>query len=251
MNAKERIIVAVDVPTIRDEEVATTLRALAPHVGFFKVGLELISAGEGDAAIEAVGDPSKVMFDIKLHDIPNTVAGAVKRIASKGVGMFTLHASGSHAMMEAAAANCGDSVPLAVTVLTSMNEESCRLVYDRPPFVQVTGFALMAIEAGLDHVVCSAEDIPAILNAEGAHHRRLVKVTPGIRVDWGRGPQADDQARVLTPAKAVAAGADYLVIGRDIMQAEGRHRISPLEAVRRITEEIESVTVELDRRVPQ
>ena len=240
MNAKERIIVAVDVPTIKDKDVAATLRALAPYVGFFKIGLELIAAGEADAAIKAVGEPSKVMFDIKLHDIPQTVENTIRRIAAKGVGMFTLHASGGHAMMEAAARHCGKSVPLAVTVLTSMDEAACRLVYDRPPFVQVTGFALMAIESGLDHVVCSAADIPAILNAEKGHQRRLVKVTPGIRVDWGEGQRNDDQKRVLTPGRAVEAGADYLVIGRDIMQAEKRHRISPLEAVRRIGEEMQA-----------
>lgn len=237
MKARERIIVAVDVPTIKDPGVMQTLNELAPHVGYFKIGLELIMADEADIAIRIIGNPSKVMFDAKLHDIPHTVAGAVKRIAAKGVGMFTLHASGGTRMMEAAVANKGDSTPLAVTVLTSHDRDECNQIFAAYPEAQVRHFAMLVIESGIDSIVCSPADIPAICEAEDVMARRLVKITPGIRVDWGV-QQKNDQRRIMTPLEAVKAGADYLVIGRDIMQSEQRHGISPLDAVLRIEDEI-------------
>lgn len=240
MNPQERIIVAVDVERI-DEAVMETVRALAPHVGLFKIGLELIMAGEADKAVRAVGDPTKVMFDAKLHDIPHTVGKTVGRIAAKDVGMFTVHASGGVRMVEAAVRERGDSHPLVVTVLTSLDEKECERVYHANPAEQVENLAMLAIEAGAEHLVCSAADIPSVRRAEKLMHRPIMKVTPGVRVDWGEGQQADDQRRILTPRQAVFAGADYLVIGRDIMQAERRHGISPLEAARRIAEEMASV----------
>lgn len=238
MRIRERVIVALDVPDVRDRTVVSTVQNLAPHVGYFKIGLELIMAGQAEDAIAVVGDPSKVMFDAKLHDIPNTVCAAVRRIAEKGVGMFTLHASGGEPMIEAAVRESGPSLPLVVTVLTSLDERECERVYRANPADQVENFAMLALESGAEALVCSAADIPAVCRAERLLHRRLMKVTPGVRVDWGTGQKKDDQKRVLTPLDAVRAGADYLVIGRDIMQAERRHGSTPLDALLRIEDEV-------------
>lgn len=237
MKEKKRIIVAVDVPTIHDPDVIKTLQELTPHIAYFKIGLELIMAGEASAAISVVGNPHKIMFDAKLHDIPQTVANAVTRLAEKNVGMFTLHASGGMRMIEAAVEKSGNTIPLVVTVLTSHDKEEHERIFRTEINDQIFNFALMAMESGAEALVCSAHDIPAICRAEKLMQRRLLKVTPGIRVDWST-QKVDDQRRIMTPVKAVQAGADYLVIGRDIMQAEKRHGCSPLQAVLRIDEEL-------------
>jgi len=230
-----RLIVALDHPTLREAlEVAGKLAGLAD---IFKVGLELFNA-EGPAAVRAVSDAAgPVFYDSKLMDIPNTVAGAAASITRMRVAMFNVHALGGVEMMRAAARAAADKadeleVPrplvLGVTVLTSLSEEDLRgLGVTRPVREQVVALAQMAREAGLDGVVASPHEIADIKQACG---RDFVVVAPGVRPEWaGRG----DQKRVMTPLQAAEAGADYVVVGRPIIQAD-----DPAAAASRIAREL-------------
>lgn len=193
-------------------------RAVAPHVGGLKVGLEFITAlgPEGVRAISNLGLP--VFADVKFHDIPNTVAGAARAIASLGVSMFNVHVSGGEAMLRAAveAAAATDTHPrvLGVTVLTSMSDSDLSAVGQAEPAnAQVVRLARLARHCGLDGVVCSPLEIAAVREACG---KDFLIVTPGVRP---AGTTRADQHRVMTPAEAILAGADVLVIGRPIIAA--------------------------------
>ncbi len=196
-------------------------RLLAPQRPWVKVGLELLmSAGPGVVAeLRALG--CSVFVDGKFHDIPNTVAGAVRSIISSGAQMINVHASGGLRMMQAAVA-AAQAVPaaarpllIAVTVLTSTAPEELRdeMGVARPLEEQVVALAKLAQLAGMDGVVASPREAEAIKAACGSD---FLVVTPGIRPDTG---VADDQRRTATPAQAMAAGADFIVIGRPITQA--------------------------------
>lgn len=220
MDTRDRILVALDFP-----EAAPALKAaetLKGHVGGYKVGKQLFTA-EGPALVRTLtsrGD--RVFLDLKFHDIPNTVAGAVRSAAQLGVWMVNVHASGGRAMMSAArdaadqAAQEGATRPLviAVTVLTSMDGAALRETgVDAEPADQVARLARLAREAGLDGVVCSPQEIALVRRECGAD---FLIVTPGIR---GAGDAKGDQVRTATPRGAIEAGADYLVIGRPITAA--------------------------------
>ena len=194
---------------------------LDPSLCRVKIGKELFTAA-GPAVVEQViARGFDVFLDLKYHDIPNTVAGACKAAARLGVWMVNVHASGGRAMLQAAR-EAIDAVPgrkpllIGVTVLTSLSST------DLPDIgvaadakAQVLRLARLCYDAGLDGVVCSAEEAP-LLNSSLPSGRTFVKVTPGIRLE---GDAKGDQQRVLTPVEAIKMGADYLVIGRSITQA--------------------------------
>lgn len=209
------IYCAVDRPDL--EGTLALARTLAPHVGGIKLGLEFFTAQgpKGVEAVVALGLP--VFLDLKLHDIPNTVAGAVRQVAKLGVAMLTLHASGGRAMLEAAAeAAAGAATPpwlLGVTVLTSLDAADLAAIgMAADPAGQALRLARLAVAAGLDGLVCSPHEIAELRRALGAGPKIVV---PGIRAEAG----GDDQKRTMAPADALAAGADILVIGRPITRA--------------------------------
>lgn len=210
------VIIALDVPSAA-AAIALAAR-LDPAQCRLKVGKELFTAA-GPALVERLqAGGFEIFLDLKFHDIPNTVAGACRSAAQLGVWMLNVHALGGRTMMEAAlaAVGSGERRPLviAVTVLTSMGEADLGAVgIAGPTAAAVSRLAALTHASGLDGVVCSAQEA-ALLRAERGPSFHLV--TPGIRPP---GSGADDQQRVTTPARAVALGVDYLVIGRPITQA--------------------------------
>jgi orotidine-5'-phosphate decarboxylase len=218
-SARSRLIVALDLPSA--DAAARMAEKLHGHAGMFKVGFELFSA-EGPVLPRYLAARGEGVFlDLKFHDIPNTVLAAAREAAHLGVRMFNVHASGGLKMMEAArdgakeAASAGKRpMVLAVTVLTSLTSDDLRLVgLEGTPEEAVVRLAKLAQTAGLDGVVASARETRAIRRACGPD---FVIVTPGIRPAFS---QAQDQARVSTPADAIGAGANYLVVGRPITGA--------------------------------
>jgi orotidine-5'-phosphate decarboxylase len=213
---RSRLIVALDVPD-SDAALAAVAR-LSGRVGCFKIGLELFTR-EGPRLVEEIRDRGeKIFLDLKLHDIPNTVAGAMRSVCRLGIDMVTVHASGGEAMLKAASgeARSAASPPLllAVTALTSLSEEDMRRLGVTGSMEQwVERLARTAFESGLRGLVASAREIP-VLRAGVDPEMKLV--IPGIR-PAGTGTQ--DQSRTATPYDAIHAGADYLVVGRPILQA--------------------------------
>jgi orotidine-5'-phosphate decarboxylase len=213
-------------------EAAALAKRLRGHVGGVKLGLEFFVANgpDGIRAVAAAGLP--VFLDLKLHDIPNTVAGAMASAAALGPAIVTVHAGGGTAMMRAAAeaARRAKTPPLvvAVTVLTSLDDRDLDAVGQRPPAIdQAVRLAALAKESGLGGVVCSPHEVAAIRARCGAG---FTLVVPGIRP---ASAALGDQKRVMTPAEAVAAGADHLVIGRPITQAK-----DPVAAAQAIATEL-------------
>ena len=214
--ARKRLIVALDVP-----DAASAARLVAQLEGncqWFKVGLELFVSA-GPAVLEPlVKRGHSVFLDLKFHDIPNTVAAAVRSAASLGVSMLNVHAAGGPAMLAAARAAL-DSVKdppelLAVTMLTSM--DTAQMIasgLDRSPAAQVEMLARMCLEAGIRGFVCSAQEVATLRALAGPD---AVLVTPGIRP---AASDVGDQKRIATPAEALRQGASYLVVGRPITQA--------------------------------
>jgi orotidine-5'-phosphate decarboxylase len=214
MSPKDRLIVALDVPS-GGEALALAAR-LQGHVGVLKVGKQLFTATGPDVVRRLVSGGSKVFLDLKYHDIPNTVAGAVAAAAELGAAFVTVHALGGRRMIEAAAAAASGSGTriLAVTVLTSQDDASLADVgLAGPVDAAVERLALLARSAGAHGVVASPREIATVRRACGP---AFLVVTPGVRP---AGSATDDQARTATPAAAIAAGADYLVIGRPITGA--------------------------------
>jgi orotidine-5'-phosphate decarboxylase len=208
----DRIVVALDVPTL--DEAETLAQRLAGHVGWFKVGLELFGAA-GPDAVRRIGAHGPVFLDLKLHDIPTTVQRAAARLADLGVGLLTVHATGGPAMVAAAVEGLGTAGRvLAVTVLTSMSNADLAATSQPPAAEQVPALARMAVEAGAPGLVCAPRDLVTVRAAVGED---VLLVTPGIRPV---GAGEDDHARAATPASAVADGADLLVIGRPITRAD-------------------------------
>ena len=217
--ARNRLIVALDVPG--EAQAIEMANRLESSCRWFKVGLELFVAA-GPAVLEQLADRGYSIFlDLKLHDIPNTVAGAVRSAASLGARMITLHASGGPAMLASArAALEGLANPpqlLAVTVLTSMDAAQLAATgHARSPAEQVELLARMAFEAGIHGFVCSPQEVAALRAFAGPE---AVLVTPGIRPSTSQTPsRPDDQKRIATPAQALRNGASYLVVGRPITQ---------------------------------
>lgn len=225
-----RVIVALDYPAA--EAALAFAQSVSPQDCRLKIGKELFTAA-GPALVETLSKQGfDIFLDLKFHDIPNTVAGACKAAAELGVWMLNVHASGGRAMMEAARKALGDAKDrpklIAVTLLTSMGArelEEIGIAGDAAGAVR--RLAKLAQASGLDGVVCSAQEA-TMLRAECG--RDFCLVTPGIRPATAA---ADDQQRVMTPAAAVAAGADYLVIGRPVTQAK-----DPLATLAAINREI-------------
>lgn len=225
-----RLFVALDTTDAADAAgLAQRLKGVA---GGIKLGKEFFTANgpAGVARVAACGLP--LFLDLKFHDIPNTVAGAVRAALPLKPFILNVHASGGAAMMKAAveAAKTAHPRPLviAVTVLTSLDDNDLRAVGQTPPAVdQAVRLARLAQASGLDGVVCSAKEAMAI---RGACGKNFALTVPGIRPAWAA---AGDQKRFVTPREAVALGADYLVVGRPITEAA-----DPVEAARRVVAEI-------------
>ena len=207
---------------------------LAPHVGYFKVGLELLTAVGAPTVVSHIKKcGGKIFYDGKFSDIPNTIAGAATAAAGMEVEFFDLHANcGLESMREAVRCKKGAKV-LAVTVLTSFDEAGCKAVFGATVKERVTSLAHLAAEAGVDGIVCSAADL-SFLTAD-AKTKNLLMVTPGIRPAWA---EKNDQKRIFTPADAIRAGASYLVIGRPILKPPASIG-SPVDAAKKIAEEIQ------------
>jgi orotidine-5'-phosphate decarboxylase len=230
IQARDRLIVALDVPTLaKARTLATQLRGVCRWV---KVGLELYLAA-GNAIVEELANQGySVFLDLKFHDIPNTVAGAVRSASSIGASLLTVHAAGGPAMLsaaaEAAAASKNPPRLLAVTVLTSMDGSQLTAVgVPQSPAEQVLLLARMAKASGIPGLVCSAEEVKTLRQKLGPG---AYLVTPGIRP---AGSDAGDQKRVATPTAAILAGANALVVGRPITQAA-----DPAQAAQAILAEI-------------
>jgi len=232
---KDRIIFALDVEHFHEALHWVTL--LKDRVGIFKVGKQLFTHS-GPKVIDMICQKGqKVFLDLKYHDIPNTVAKAGEEATKHQVAMFNLHALGGFEMMrktvEASRAiskslNLSRPIILAVTILTSMDEESLKEVGIQGPLIDEVGrLSLLAQKSEVDGVVASPQEIGIIRQRCG---ERFLIVTPGIRHPSDK---KDDQKRTLTPREAIEAGADYLVIGRPIKEAK-----DPIEAVQRIVEDI-------------
>lgn len=236
LNMARKIIIALDVKN--REEARAVLESL-PEARIFKVGLELYTA-EGPAMIDLVKSFGKEVFlDLKLHDIPNTVAGAVKSAVRHGVAMLTLHTSGGREMMKRAVEAARETAVkenkplpliLGVTVLTSLKDADLQEIgFSSDSRNQVLRLARLAVESGIEGIVCSPQELES-LRAELGSRVRII--TPGIRPAWA---EAQDQKRIMTPGEAIKKGADFLVIGRPITQAP-----VPREAFNRVLEELQS-----------
>jgi len=230
------LYVALDTP---DVTTATTLAAaLADSAGGLKLGLEFFVAN-GPRGVRQVAKAGglPIFLDLKFHDIPNTVAGAIRSACAARPAIVNVHASGGRDMMKAAAEAAFEGahqhvvsrpLVLAVTVLTSMDgDDLAEVGVTRAVAEQVTELAVLAKESGLDGVVCSAHEAAAIRAACGPRFKLMV---PGVRPTWAA---TNDQKRIMTPTDAVAAGADYLVVGRPITGAA-----DPAQAARRIVAEL-------------
>jgi orotidine-5'-phosphate decarboxylase len=232
-----KLIVALDVDTARKaREICSSLRGL---VGMFKIGMQLFTAAGPDLVREVVASGEQVFLDLKYHDIPNTVAGAGIEATRLGVSLFNIHAAGGSEMMQrtaAAVSNCAQTEGLArprviaVTALTSANAKVLSEVgYIDTPAEMVTRLASLAEASGMDGVVASPQEVAkirAVVTKPG-----FVVVTPGVRP---AGATLFDQKRVTTPGEAILAGADYIVVGRPILDAP-----DPARAARQILDEIE------------
>ncbi len=217
-STRDRLVVALDLPT-PGEALAMAAR-LEGQVGMLKVGLELFCAA-GPALVQELQSRAPVFLDLKFHDIPNTVKGALEAVLRLDPRLVNIHSQGGPHMMEAASeavrahrARGGQTELLAVTVLTSLDRESlARLGSPEEPGELALHLAKLAQECGCDGVVCSAKEAKAVREACGEGFHRL---TPGIRP---KGAAALDQARVVDPAQALRDGATWLVVGRPITQA--------------------------------
>ena len=232
-NLSDRIIVPLDVQTITE---AIALVEKLPLVSFWKVGLELFVSA-GPQILKILKERQKRIFlDLKFHDIPNTVAGACRSAKGYGVDFLTIHATAGRKALQAAVEAIGteETRPklLAITLLTSLN--SRELAFDLKIPLELPEYALqmalLAKEAGLDGAVCSPQEVERLRQICGDH---FLFICPGVRPHWS---ETGDQRRVMTPAKAIEAGADYLVIGRPITAAA-----NPVEAWERICAELAPV----------
>lgn len=237
-DSKDKIIFALDVEHF--SEAQEWVKLLKNQVGLFKVGKQLFTHAGPKVIDMILQKGQKVFLDLKFHDIPNTVAKAGEEATKHNVTMFNLHALGGLEMMKktveaskAVAKNLRIPKPLilAVTILTSMDEETIKEVGILGPInEQVERLASLAMKAGVDGVVASPQEISIIREKCGG---KFLIITPGIRMPSSK---ADDQKRTLSPREAIATGADYLVIGRPIKEAK-----DPLEAVQKIAEDISQI----------
>ena len=233
---RERLILALDVDDI--ERVKALVSLLDSKVGMFKVGKQLFTHAGPQAVKLIQGMGGEVFLDLKFHDIPNTVAKAAIEATRLGVKMFNVHASGSLEMMRLTVREvsrvCRQEglrrpIMLAVTVLTSLNKSDLQRVgVDGEVADQVIRLALLTRQAGMDGVVASPQEVAPIRAACG---RRFIIVSPGVRPQRAK---RNDQRRVMTPEETIRAGADYIVVGRPIMEAK-----DPMRAAQEIITEME------------
>ncbi|KQZ50563.1 orotidine 5'-phosphate decarboxylase [Rhizobium sp. Root149] len=226
MDARDRLILGLDVPTVGEAEAL--IRTLGETVSFYKIGYQLAFVGGLELARDLVRDGKSVFLDMKLLDIDNTVAHGVENVAKMGVNMLTLHAYPKAMRAAVAAAKGSDLCLLGVTVLTSM--DAADLVdagYDTDPRSLVLKRAEQARDAGMGGIVCSAEESSAVRSVIGPD---MALVTPGIRP---AGSDAGDQKRVVTPGDAIRDGSSHLVVGRPIVKAS-----DPLAAAKSILDEM-------------
>ena len=222
----DRLIFAVDVQEV--EQAKDLVTQLGPSVDFFKIGMELMMTGDYFELLDwLVERDKKVFVDLKLFDVPATVSKAIKRLSKRGAYFTTVH--GNQSMMEAAAAEKGDLKVLAVTALTSLDRGDLDdLGFDCEVEDLVISRARRAYESGVDGIVASGLELPSIRKAV---EDKILIVTPGIRPVENR--QTDDQKRVVTVERAFQDGADYIVVGRPIQNAD-----NPREAAEQIQESI-------------
>lgn len=230
-----RIIVPLDFS--EPGQALELVEKLAPELCRLKVGKELFTKAGPVIVEKLIAKGFDVFLDLKFHDIPSTVAKACAVAADLGVWMVNIHASGGMQMMslakEALETKSHRPLLIGVTILTSMNEETLReLGLECSVEDQVMRLALLSKDAGLDGVVCSAQEVKILRSRLG---KEFKLVTPGIRPG---GSENDDQKRIMTPGQAIEAGSDYLVIGRPITQAE-----DPIQALKNIEEEIRAASV--------
>ena len=211
---KAPIVLAVDTPDL--ETAVQWVRATQDHIAVFKLGLEffLTFGADGVKAIQNETD-SNIFLDLKLHDIPHTVSGAAKAISHLAPKFLTVHASGGHDMVKAAAEAVPDTYVTGVTILTSMSEEDVTEVgYKHSALESAVSLAKVAVAGGARAIVCSPLEIAAVRAAVGSE---TLIITPGVRpIDMVGG---DDQKRTMTPEAAIASGANFVVIGRPITQS--------------------------------
>lgn len=227
------VIVALDYAS--GPEAMRMVDQLGDQADFYKVGLELYTRAGPALVRELAGRRKRVFLDLKLHDIPNTVTGAVHAARDLGVEMLTVHTSGGRATMEVAAqAAGGDLKILGVTLLTSLSPADIEAVWGRSITAlreEVVRLATLARDAGVQGIVASPQEVEAVRRRLG---KELIVVTPGIRLPGG---EQHDQARVATPAQAARAGSDYLVIGRAVTGAP-----DPTAALERVRRSLEGST---------
>ena len=229
---KPQLIVALDV---KDRPSACNIvNLLGDRVQWYKVGLELFVACGTEIIKTLRNEQKKVFLDLKLHDIPNTVAGAVKSAVTHGVSMITVHAGGGGNMVRAAVESAGNNTKIiAVTVLTSLSEDDLNVQgITRSVQEHVTTLAELAISNGAHGIVCSPHEVPHIRSIFG---KVPLIITPGIRLEMDA---KEDQKRTGSPESAVEAGADFLVVGRPIIRAS-----SPVQVVDEVIQRIESAWV--------
>ena len=227
--AKDRLILALDVPTIPEaqEIVAQT----KDFVGVYKIGLQLLFAGGQELAKTLIAEGHKVFFDVKLLDINNTIEKAVENIAKIGVTFATIHAYPKNMQAATKALKNSDLCLLGVTVLTSMDDSDLLVAgYAESVESLVKMRCMEAKNTGMGGIVCSPNEVNSLRNLVGTD---LIMVTPGIRPS---NADSGDQKRIATPKDAIQAGSDYLVIGRPITASENKQ-----DSAKRILEEIESV----------
>jgi|ERR1051325_1858070 orotidine-5'-phosphate decarboxylase len=233
-----KLIVALDVDTAQKaRELVAALRGVA---GMFKIGSQLFTAAGPDLVREIISSGERIFLDLKYHDIPNTVAQAGVEATRLGVSIFNLHAAGGSEMMRRTAeavSTCAETeritkpFVIAVTVLTSANDAALREVgHNATAIEMVPRLASLAEESGMDGVVASPQEIAAVRSV--VKSAEFVIVTPGIRPN---GAGLSDQKRVTTPREAILAGADYIVVGRPILEAR-----DPAQAAQQILEEMQS-----------
>ncbi|MFL6529518.1 MAG: orotidine-5'-phosphate decarboxylase [Chthoniobacterales bacterium] len=224
---RDRLIIALDVASA--DEALGLMRELSGEVSFFKIGLQLYTAAGPEIVRAVTATGAKVFLDLKLYDIPNTVAKAVSAAAELGVAMLTLHLSGGRKMLDAAAAGCPSNLLLlGVTVLTSADDATLREIgIESTVAEQALRLAAIGSAAGIRGLIASPHEVASLRKTLGTTTKII---TPGVRPTWSA---ADDQKRFTTPTEALRNGADYLVIGRPVTAHP-----DPREAVRTIISEI-------------
>jgi orotidine-5'-phosphate decarboxylase len=238
MNAKDRLIVALDFPTLEDAK--GLVKTLGSAVSVYKVGLEMFLNSNGEAVnyLNTLG--KKVFLDLKFHDIPNTTTMASIFAAKQDVFMFNVHAAGGRKMMESVAKEVKkispETLAIAVTVLTSFSEEDIQELYKTDLAIKELAmhWAKITKESGMDGVVCSPWEASAVKEVCGPEFKT---VCPGVRPQWAA---TNDQQRIMTPKNAILKGCDFLVVGRPITKAE-----DPVKAARLVLQEIEEALGEL------